>query len=89
MVVERTPKESVTAVGERFRKNGRMLPEGVRYQASWLNDDGSVCYQLMESDAREALDLWISKWSDLVAFEVIPVRTSEEFWAARSSNEVR
>ncbi len=86
MVIERTPKESVAAVGERFRLKGRMLPDAVRYQASWLNDDGSVCYQLMESETRERLDLWISCWSDLVTFEVTPVVTSADFWAAREAN---
>ena len=85
MVIERTPEESVAAVGKRFRENGRMLPEGVRYQASWLNETGSVCYQLMESDSREGIDLWISRWSDLVEFEVTPVRTSAEFWALRDN----
>jgi hypothetical protein len=86
MVIERTPRESVNAVGERFREKGRMLPEGVRYEASWLNDDGSVCYQLMESETREGLDLWISRWSDLVRFEVVPVRTSADFWKQREIN---
>jgi Protein of unknown function (DUF3303). len=83
MVIERTPAESVAAVGRRFKKKGRMLPEGVEYQASWLNEDGSVCYQLMESPTREGLELWISRWSDLVRFEVVPVRTSADFWAIR------
>ena len=52
MVIERTPKDSVQAVGERFREKGRMLPDGVRYEASWLNEDGSVCYQIMEAENR-------------------------------------
>lgn len=83
MVIERTPPESVAAVGERFEAKGRMLPDGVEYRASWLNEDGSLCYQLMEAETRGALDLWIFRWSDLVAFEVTPVRTSAEFWSQR------
>jgi hypothetical protein len=86
MVVERTPKDSVQAVGERFREKGRMLPDGVSYEASWLNDDGSVCYQIMEAGNRAQLDAWISRWSDLVQFEVVPVLTSAEFWAKRDTS---
>jgi hypothetical protein len=83
MVIEKTPGDSVEAVGKRFREKGRMLPAGVRYEASWLNDDGSICYQIMDSSSREELDQWISCWNDLVDFEVIPVSTSAEFWAKR------
>ncbi|MGE5176015.1 MAG: DUF3303 domain-containing protein, partial [Hyphomicrobiales bacterium] len=34
------------------------------------------CYQVMECDDRALLDEWISRWSDLVDFDVIPVMTS-------------
>jgi Protein of unknown function (DUF3303) len=36
------------------------------------------CYQLMETEERELIDLWIANWSDLVDFEVYPVMTSQE-----------
>jgi hypothetical protein len=85
MIIERTPTESVTAVGARFRERGRMLPDGVSYKSSWLNYDGSVCYQLMEADSAAGIEQWISRWSDLVQFEVVPVLTSDEFWAARTA----
>jgi len=36
----------------------------------------------MESAERGLLDMWISRWSDLVDFEVIPVVTSQQYWAS-------
>lgn len=54
------------------------MPDGLRYVASWVSDDLTRCYQVMETDRRELLDEWIEYWSDLVEFEVVPVVTSEE-----------
>jgi hypothetical protein len=61
-----------------------MLPEGVVYEASWLNEAGTRCFQVMSAPNRETLDHWIARWSDLVDFEVVPVLTSAEFWARRN-----
>lgn len=36
---------------------------------------------MMETDERAGIDVWISRWSDLVDFEVFPVLTSADFWA--------
>ena len=81
LVVERFKGGSLEAVRERFRAKGRMLPEGVDYQASWVTPDGKRCYQVMESPSRELLQEWISRWEDLVEFEIEPVLTSADFWA--------
>jgi len=58
-----------------------MLPDGVAYQTSWFDIDGSRCYQLMNTPTLEALQPWIDAWSDLVEFEIRPVVTSDEFWS--------
>jgi hypothetical protein len=39
----------------------------------------------MESEDRRLLDEWITLWSDLVDFEVIPVITSADAQAAVAS----
>jgi hypothetical protein len=57
-----------------------MLPEGVTYQASWVELTGSRCYQLMEAPGVEWIQGWVARWADLVSFEIIPVVTSAEFW---------
>ena len=69
-------------VYRRFRDQGRLAPEGLRYVSSWVTDDFRICYQVMECDDRRLLDEWMSRWVDIVGFEVIPVVTSAEAAAA-------
>ncbi len=84
MVIERFKPDSLKQIGERFRRSGRMLPEGVAYHASWVDSAGTRCFQIMDAPQRELLDLWISRWDDLVDFEIVPVETSADFWAERN-----
>jgi hypothetical protein len=84
MVIEQLTK-GIEPVAERFRRQGRMLPGGVTYNASWLDYEGTRCYQLMDAPSRERLSEWTSRWDDLLEFEVIPVLTSADFWARRNS----
>lgn len=77
MVVERY-RSGPEPVYARFRARGRMMPGGVEYVDSWVTADRSVCYQVMRAHDRALLDEWISHWSDLVDFEVVPVMTSAE-----------
>jgi hypothetical protein len=81
MVIERT--RNVELMGERYKQHGRMLPDDVVYQMSWLVSDASVCYQIMEVPNREALMKWVRRWDDIVDFEIAPVLTSQEYWATR------
>jgi hypothetical protein len=81
MIIEHFKNGNFKAVGDRFQKSGRMLPEGVTYQASWVDPTGSRCFQVMEAPSPELLQLWASRWSDLVDFEVIPVLSSADFWS--------
>jgi hypothetical protein len=60
-----------------------MLPDTVVYHASWIEPAGGRCFQIMEAASRDMLDPWIAQWSDLMEFEVIPVLTSSDFWAAQ------
>lgn len=76
MIIEHFQPGMIKAMYERFEINGRMLPPGVNYINSWLNEPVTVCYQLMESESREALQEWIDQWKDLVEFEVVPVISS-------------
>lgn len=83
MVVELFKPDRLADVESRFSTEGRMLPEGVEYCASWIEPDGSRCFQLMQASSRDALELWASRWSDLVDIEIIEVKTSQQFWANR------
>jgi hypothetical protein len=60
----------------------------LKYVSSWVTEDLSTCYQVMECDDRNLLDAWIERWSDLTDFEVIPVVTSAEA-ASRVADEER
>ena len=70
----------------RFRAQGRLAPDGLRYVSSVVSTDGRTCWQLMECDDRSLIDHWMAAWSDLVRFEVVPVVSSAEA-AARFAPE--
>jgi hypothetical protein len=77
MIIE-TFTKGPAAVYERFRERGRMAPEGLEYVSSVVTEDGRTCYQLMQCADRALLDQWMSNWSDIVHFEVLPVISSSE-----------
>lgn len=78
IIVERFHKGKVSTLYQRFDERGRMLPTGVNYINSWINETVTVCYQLMEAETPELLQSWIDKWKDLADFEVVPVISSDE-----------
>jgi hypothetical protein len=78
MVVEHFRNGEAAPVYERFRERGRLAPEGLSYVASWVNETMSTCFQVMETADRTLLEEWMSRWSDLVNFEVHQVITSQE-----------
>lgn len=78
MVIEEFRDGDPVPVYRRFRDHGRQQPEGLVYHASWVSQDLTHCYQLMECDDPSLLDQWMSRWSDVMSFEVVPVVTSAE-----------
>jgi hypothetical protein len=78
MLVEHFKNKDAVSVYRRFRDRGRMLPEGLIYVSSWVDQKLERCYQLMETSDRVLLDEWMANWSDLIDFEVHPVVTSKE-----------
>jgi hypothetical protein len=70
MVMERFKHGDAGPVGERFKRSGRMLPEGLTYHASWVDSAGARCFQLMETLHPELLNTW-EKWGVLPKFVVI------------------
>jgi Protein of unknown function (DUF3303) len=81
MVIESFRCGDAAAVGKRFKVSGRMLPEGVTYQASWVDSAGMRCFQIIETRDSELLKAWTSRWDDLIDFEIVPVESSADFWA--------
>ena len=78
MVIE-TYRHGPGPVYARAAERGRMLPPGLAYLESWI-DESSLdrCFQLMETDDASLFDRWIAAWRDLVEFEIVPVIDSAE-----------
>jgi hypothetical protein len=87
MVIERFKGGDARPIGERFMREGRMLPVGVIYHASWVDAAGARCFQIMESPHAETLSAWVTHWDDLIEFEIVPVVTSSEFWLKERPEE--
>lgn len=77
MVVERftSGPEPIYA---RAAAEGRMLPDGLEYVDSWVDERLDRCFQLMETEDPSLFEEWIARWSDLADFEVVPVLSSAE-----------
>lgn len=82
MVIETFRNQDGKAVYRRFRDKGRMVPEGVTFVSSWVSADLGRCFQIMECDDVALLQRWVAEWSDLVAFEIVPVVPGKDTAAA-------
>jgi hypothetical protein len=78
MVVERYTR-GPGPVYARAAERGRMLPPGLEYVESWI-DERSLdrCFQLMETEDPGLFAEWTARWADLAEFEVVPVIGSAE-----------
>lgn len=85
IVIETFPG-TAPAVYARAAEQGRMLPDGLEYVDSWVDESLGRCFQLMETDDPSLFDRWIERWADLGAFEVVPVISSAQA-AARVAAE--
>jgi len=73
MVVETFRNQDAGAIYRRLREKGRMMPDGLKVVSSWVAADLGRCFQLMETDDITLLQRWKTSWSDLMAFEIVPV----------------
>ena len=78
MVIEKFINRDPQPVYSRLAEKGRMMPEGLTYISSWISDDFSTCWQVMEADDPAKFEEWIRNWDDLVEFKIVPVMTSAE-----------
>jgi hypothetical protein len=78
MVVEHFRNRDALAVYRRFRDQGRMMPEGLKYVDSWIEANFDRCFQLMECDNARLLQEWIAAWGDVMQFEIVAVVPSTE-----------
>jgi len=78
MVIEKFRNHDAAAVYRRFRDNGRMLPDGLKYVDSWVEATFGRCFQLMECDDVKLSQQWIAHWDDPVDFEIVKVVNSKD-----------
>ena len=76
-VIERFRNRDPGPVYARLRGRGRALPEGIRYDDSWVEASFDRCFQLVECDDASLLQRWVLEWRDLVEFEIVPVSPSQ------------
>src|SRR5207247_7252900 len=65
MIIESFRGGDPVPVYRRFRDRGRLAPEGLRYVSSWVTQDLTRCYQVMECEDRALLDQWMANWRDV------------------------
>lgn len=78
MVIETFHPGRAPDVYRRFRDRGRLAPEGLRYISSWVDLEFKRCFQVMEAADEALVREWARNWSDLVDFEIVEVRSSEQ-----------
>jgi hypothetical protein len=78
MVIEKFKDRNARAVYTRFKEQGRMLPNGLKYVDSWVEANFDRCFQLMECDDSSLFQQWMIRWQDLIDFEIVPVVTSKQ-----------
>ena len=78
MVIEHFKNGDPEPIYARFAALGRLAPDGLRYVDSWVTADLSRCYQVMETEDRALLEVWMARWADLTNFDVVEVMTSAE-----------
>jgi hypothetical protein len=82
MVIETFRNQDAKAVYRRFKQEGRQMPEGLKFVSSWVQADLGRCFQVMECSDVTLLQKWVSAWSDLTHFEIVPVVPGSETSAA-------
>ncbi len=78
MVIERFQPGAVPEIYRRFEKQGRSLPDGLTYVASWIEAGLGRCFQLMECDDARLFQQWVLSWNGLFDAEIVPVVSSIE-----------
>jgi hypothetical protein len=72
MVIERF-RAGARPVYEKFAAEGRLMPEGIEFVASWVTADLGRVFQVMECDDITLLQRWVAAWEDVTEFEILPV----------------
>jgi hypothetical protein len=78
MIIEHFRNRDPKPIYRRVRDSGRLMPDGLRYVASWIEPNFDRCFQVMECDDLRLLQRWVLQWNDLQDCEIAPVLASAE-----------
>ena len=78
MVIEQFRNQDAKSIYLRLGQKGRLMPDGLEFVNSWVAADLGRCFQLMECGDVTLLQQWVAEWSDLMAFEIVPVVPGKE-----------
>jgi hypothetical protein len=78
MIIEHFHPGKVKEIYLNLDKTGRKIPEGVHYINSWIDENLTICYQIMESNSDEKIQEWVNMNKGPVDYEVIKVITSAQ-----------
>jgi hypothetical protein len=78
MVIEHFKNRDAVTIYRRFRDQGRMMPDGLKYVGSWIEANFDRCFQLMECDDPRLFQQWLVRWQGLFEAEIVPVVPSKE-----------
>ena len=78
MVIETFRDQDAKAIYARLKEKGRSLPDGLTFEGSWITADLGRCFQIMSCDDVSLLQRWVTEWSDLVEFEIVPVAPGKD-----------
>lgn len=74
--------QNAAATYRRMREDGRLIPEGMVFKASYCTADLARTFQIFECEDVTLIQRWCARWSDLCDFEVLPVVSGAEAAAA-------
>ena len=57
MIIEHYKPRRAQEIYLRFRENGRILPAGVEFIDSWVEENLQKCYAVMKSESNEGINL--------------------------------
>ncbi len=78
MIIERFYSSKLKDLYLKLEQEGRLLPNGVTFINSFIDEKVQICFQIIESDSISLIHQWIEHWTEYADFEIFPVISSAE-----------
>lgn len=72
VVIERFADRNPEPVYRRLRGEGRMMPDALSYEGSWVQADFDKRFPLTECENVADLQRWVANWHDVIDSEIVP-----------------